>query len=76
MNSILNSSYKGIDIRISTSQAGAAWSAHAVYARQGGDEVHVEPPEEAYASEDEARRAALQAAAESIDRARAHIGKP
>jgi hypothetical protein len=68
--------YKGIAIAVTTVQNGEVWSAKAVYALSGQNEVRIDPPERDYTTEDEARGAALQAAVESIDRARAFIGKP
>ena len=68
--------YKGTAITIATTRRGELWMSHAVYTLAGQSEVRVQPAERGYASEDEARHAALQAAVESIDRARSSIGKP
>jgi hypothetical protein len=67
--------YKGTQIVISTIQtAEKGWTARAEYAVPGEDSVQMETPA-TYATEEEARRAALQAAVESIDRIRAAKGK-
>jgi len=68
--------YKGTEIAISTAQtAEQGWTAHAEYAVPGQTTVRLEAPEAAYATEQQARQAALQAAVESIDRMRAATGK-
>ena len=72
----MTETYKGIAISIATKPQGGRWTASAVCLLSPGHEIRAEPPEPDYATEDEARQAALQAAVESIDRARSRIGKP
>ena len=67
--------YKGTEIVISVTRTGEKnWTSRAEYAVPGKAGVRLEP-EATYATEEEARRAALQAAIESIDRARVSRGK-
>jgi hypothetical protein len=70
-------SYQGCRVVVTTTQqAAGTWTA-AVEVAGDGEEVSVAPdPQEAHASEEEARRAGLSAAAAAIDRARASRGKP
>jgi len=69
--------YQGRRVVVTTTQqAAGTWTA-AVEVAGDEDEVSVtQDPREAHASEDEARRAGLSAAAAAIDRARASRGKP
>jgi len=68
--------YKGIPIAISTAQnAQKRWTARAQYALPGQESVGLEAPEASYVTEEEAHRAALQAAVASIDRMRTSTGK-
>jgi len=69
--------YKGTEITIVTIRRGEGeWTSRATYAIAGRDPVQLELAHQSYASESEARQAALQAAVENIDRARSSIGKP
>jgi uncharacterized protein DUF6566 len=70
-------SYQGRRVVVTTTQqAAGTWTA-AVEVAGDGEEVSVTPdPREAHASEEQARRAGLSAAAAAIDRARASRGKP
>jgi hypothetical protein len=76
MNGSYLETYKGTQITVVTARRGHAWTSHASYKLSGQDEVRLNPAERDYASEDEARRAALQSAVENIDRDRSSIGKP
>jgi hypothetical protein len=68
--------YKGTEIAISTAKNQEKnWSARAEYAIPGEGNVRVEATEAKYATEEEARQAALRSAIESIDRMRASLGK-
>jgi uncharacterized membrane protein YkoI len=69
--------YQGRRVVVTTTQqAAGTWTA-AVEVAGDEDEVSVtQDPREAHASEEEARRAGLSAAAAAIDRARASRGKP
>lgn len=68
--------YKGTQIAISTKQIQEkTWTSRAEYAVPGHGSVHLELAEATYATEEEARQAALQAAIESIDRRRVLKGK-
>jgi hypothetical protein len=67
--------YKGTEVVISVTRIGENnWTSRAEYAVPGKAGVRLEP-EATYATEEEARRAALQAAIESIDRGRVSRGK-
>jgi hypothetical protein len=69
--------YKGTSITISTSQTEKKnWTSRAEYQIPGQPGVELQSPEAEYATEDDARRAALQAAVESLDRMRVSKGKP
>jgi hypothetical protein len=69
--------YRGTEIAISTTQTpGQSWTARAEYRAADMQSVRVEAPQMTYATEAEARQAALQAAVESIDRMRVTTGKP
>ena len=69
--------YKGTEIAISTIQTpDQGWTARAEYQVSAKQSVKVEAPQRNYATEAEARQAALQAAVESIDRRRITTGKP
>jgi hypothetical protein len=76
MRSTHSETYKGTVITIATTRDRDGWTSDAIYSLLGEGEVRLKPTERGYASEDEARRAALQAAVENIDRARSSIGKP
>jgi hypothetical protein len=68
--------YKGIQIAISTTQSThKRWTARAEYAFPGKESVRLEALEATYDTEEEAHRAALRAAIESIDKMRAATGK-
>jgi hypothetical protein len=68
--------YKGTPITISTSQTEKkTWTSRAEYQIPGQADVQLEPPAAEYATEDDARQAALQAAVESLDRMRVTKGK-
>ena len=70
-------SYQGRRVLVRTMQTSAgAWTAEAELLDDGQEVPIAERDEGAYGSEDEARRAALSAAAAAIDRARASRGKP
>jgi hypothetical protein len=67
--------YKGTEIVISVARTGENnWTSRAEYEVPGKASVRVEP-EATYTTEEEARRAALQTAIESIDRGRVSRGK-
>jgi hypothetical protein len=69
--------YQGQQIIVSTAQgATGAWTSVAEFVVAGQTVSLAGGPEEAYASEEEARRAALSVAAAEIDRTRATRGKP
>ena len=70
-------SYRGVPIRLTTTQVPAGgWSSAAVLV-EGERRVPVTGiAEVVYESEEAARRAALSAAAGAVDRARASRGKP
>jgi hypothetical protein len=69
--------YKGTEIVISTIQTpDRSWTARAEYQVSDKQSVKVEAPQRNYATEAEARQAALQAAVEGIDRTRVTTGKP
>jgi hypothetical protein len=72
---VMSEVYKGTEIVISVTRTGENnWTSRAEYAVPGKAGVRLEP-EATYATEEEARRAALQAAIESIDRGRVSRGK-
>jgi hypothetical protein len=67
--------YKGTEIVISVTETSENnWTSRAEYAVPGQPGVRLEP-EATYSTEVDARRAALQAAIESIDRGRVSRGK-
>lgn len=69
--------YKGQRIVITTSQLGEGeWTARASLLDSGGRTPIASSTERGYRSEDEAKQAALSAAAGAIDRARISKGKP
>ena len=69
--------YKGQRIIVTTRQATAgAWTSGAALIEAGQRAPLAGAYQDAYGSEEEARRAALSAAAAAIDRARASRGKP
>jgi hypothetical protein len=69
-------SYYGHRIVVTTSKTVSdAWTASAALP-DDGDDIALVGGEETYRSEDEARDAALSAAAQAIDRARSSQGKP
>jgi hypothetical protein len=76
MKSTHSEVYRGMGITITTTQGEEGWGSQATYTIPGQNQAEIEPAKQGHASEDEARRAALQAAVESIDRARTSIGKP
>ncbi|MGC2403829.1 MAG: hypothetical protein WA510_28810 [Acidobacteriaceae bacterium] len=68
--------YRGTAIAITTTPApGRGWTARAEYQTPDTQSVRVEAPQTTYATEPEARQAALQAAVETIDRQRIATGK-
>jgi hypothetical protein len=70
-------SYQGRRVRVKTMQRRTgSWTAEAEIVDEGQDVPIAEGDDGTYGSEDEARRAALSAAAAAIDRARAGRGKP
>jgi hypothetical protein len=69
-------SYKGRRIIVTTREERAgAWTAHAEWL-DAAQQRSVVGDENPYRSEEDARRAAVSAAAAAIDRARASHGKP
>lgn len=70
-------SYQGLRVVVKTMETGAGtWTSEAEVLDEGQTVSVAGGDEGTYGSEEEARRAALSAAAAAIDRARASRGKP